>query len=442
MVLGMTIQSWGSFTVYVTSYLRMSDPDIHYEDTAWVTAVTGSVIGFTSYCGGALLEMHSPGFVSLVGACLASVAVRLSSFTIKQGLFSFVFTYAVLVGLGCGIVFPAVTQAVVRRLPKRQGFYTGLVMCGSSVGPMVATAMQTYLVNPDDRQPKSDLVKNTGDENKYFTSVALLDRVPSSLIALSCVMLGLSVVGSYLISEPSQKDLSEETSDTAEQQPLVDQMPTVSCTPSEVLATREFWLMWFCYFLNMLSVNFAMNNVKVFGLTEGRGMSDHKLSSVVSAAALFNGLGRLGWGYIGDQYTFRLAIIGASFIKAFSIATLLFSAQIGLGLYFVSVAVMFACVGGVSSIWAGTVNTYFGAAHFGRNFGLITTAGGAGWLAGAAVYEFASRAEFASDAQNSWLSAGFSFAAAVLGFLLRERKDFWNSISETPPEAGAMLSNH
>lgn len=425
MIAGITLQSWGSFTVYATSYLRLSDPDIEYADTAWVTAITGCMVGFTSFLGGWLLELQGPQFASGVGGFVVCMGVYLSTFTIKQGLLLFLFTYAFIVGLGVGLFFPAPMQAVIKWFPNRQGLITGLVMCGSSAGPMIATALQTWLINPDNLKPEEV------DGHRYFKVDDVLDRIENSLLVMSLSIAFMTIVGSFLLTEPSKADVAEASAQLQEQQPLIEEQPLVSYTPSQVLLMREFWLMWFCYFLNMLSVNFAMNNVKVFGQNQGTGMSDHRLSWLVSAAALFNGLGRLGWGYIGDRTSFRWAIVGLSGIKALSIATLAFSAKMGFHMYFFSVAVMFACVGGASSIWAGTTNTYFGVKHFGRNFGLVTTAGGAGWIVGAAVFQFANDLEY-TEKVISWWSAGFSVTAAVCGFLLRDPQDLWHSNVEKP----------
>lgn len=423
MILGITIQSWGSFTVYATSYLRTVDFGLQYEDTAWVTAITGGLVGFTSYLGGWLLEWKGPRLTSLIGGIVVSAGICMSALSIQQGYLAFIFSYSFVVGLGCGIIYSSPMQAVMRWFPEMRGFITGFVMCGSSVGPMVAVSLQTWLVNPENLKPQT---KDGTD--LYFTNAQLLERVPASMYVVGCFSLLLSFVGAYLIAEPPKAEVSDSGADTEERQPLIGRPQRLDITPSEVLAIREFWLMWFCYFFNMLSVNFAMNNVKVFGQNQGADLSDHKLTSVVSGAALFNGLGRLGWGHVADKYTFRFAIFWMSIVKAFCIATLASSAQMGYAVYFLSVAALFSCVGGVSSIWAGATSLYFGAEHFGRNFGLMTIAGGCGWIVGAAFFQFANK--HYSDEFIALCSGGFSLVAAICGYLLRECDDFWNSNSK------------
>lgn len=418
MVLGITIQSWGSFTVYATSYLRRSNPNIYYAETAWVTATTGGMLGFTSYLGGWSLERYGPRLTSLVGGMVLSAGVLASAFTIQQGFLAFLFTYSVIVGIGCGIVFSAPMQVVMRWFPQNPGLITGAVMCGSSLGPMVAVALQTFLVNPENVQPHSGAVDS---ENEYFTDDNVLDRVPHSLLVMALIMFAISLIGAYLLVTPPESDEPQRINNQQESQDL----PITNYSPSEVIRVREFWLMWCCYFFNMLSVNFVMNNVKVFGQGESQGkLTDHQLTFIVSVAALFNGLGRLAWGHIGDQWSFKLAIIGMSTIQAMFTATLLISAQMGVVTYLLSTCVIYACVGGVSSIWAGTVKLYFGDKHFGRNFGLITTAGGLGWVVGAAGFQLANA--YLSNVSISFWSAGFSLVAAACGCLLRDHHDFCN----------------
>lgn len=90
MVLG-TPSSWGSFTVYVTSYLRLSNPNIRYEDTAWVTATSGAMVGFVSFIGGMLLDRWGPRPTALLGSVVLSLGVLASAWTVKYGFLPFFF---------------------------------------------------------------------------------------------------------------------------------------------------------------------------------------------------------------------------------------------------------------------------------------------------------------------------------------------------------------
>lgn len=367
-----------------------------------------------------MLERQGPRLSSFVGGIFIFAGVLSSAYTIKQNLLAFLFTYAVIVGLGCAIVLPAPMQVVMTWFPDMPGLITGAVMCGSSLGPMLAAVLQTWLVNPENVPPTK--LGPMGSEHAYFDKQSLLDRVPDSFLVMAFFLLGMALIGAALLVEPSAARTSEadgsNIAGTSERQPLLEECQLDSLSPSEVVVLPDFWLMWSCYFLNMISVNFVMNNVKVFGQSQGTSMTDHQLTFIVSAAALFNGIGRLSWGYIADQLSFRSAMIGISVIKALFTVVLCTSAQLGFVAYFFSVSVIFICVGGASSIWAGSVRVYFGGKHFGRNFGLVTSAGGFGWIIGAAAFELLSR--IVSDQHISFCSAGCSFAAAVCGYLLRD----------------------
>merc|ERR1712048_975281 len=76
-------------------------------------------------------------------------------------------------------------------------------------------------------------------------------------------------------------------------------------------------------------------------------------------------------------------------IMAFFIATLEVCQFGGLLMYFIWIAVLFLCVGGVCSVWAVVTMTYFGTQHFMRNFGLLITAAGAAYMASACAIFYA-----------------------------------------------------
>merc|ERR1719235_1972779 len=67
-------------------------------------------------------------------------------------------------------------------------------------------------------------------------------------------------------------------------------------TPGEMVRTRDFWMLWWCYFLVMQAVSYASAYIKVFGQNQVPGMTDHKLAVMAGVAAIGNGVGRALWG--------------------------------------------------------------------------------------------------------------------------------------------------
>lgn len=420
MVLG-TPSSWGSFTVYVTSYLRLSNPNIRYEDTAWVTATSGAMVGFVSFIGGMLLDRWGPRPTALLGSVVLSLGVLASAWTVKYGFLPFFLTYAVVFGFGSGIVYSAPMKCAMQWVPHRRGLVTGFVTCSSGLGPMFAIAIQTGLINPHNLQPEVQ----PGSSDAYYTDETMLSRVPFALLVLGITYTMLSILGSLLLVERSAS-LDPEDKEAQESQPILE---SADFSPGELLQIREFWLMWFCYFFSMIGVNFAINYVKVFGQNVGVPKTDFQLSFVVMAAVLCNGFGRLGWGWFGDAVSFRAAMQGMSGINALFTASLFLCAQNFLT-YLLAMCIIFACIGGASSIWAGAVSLYFGDKNFGRNFGLLVMAGGTGWIVGAAgIWLLRHRL---TDVTISLLSAACSTIAAGCGLLMRDRQDFLQSNIKRP----------
>ena len=97
--------------------------------------------------------------------------------------------------------------------------------------------------------------------------------------------------------------------------------------PSAMVQTLLFWNMWGIFFLNFFAVVFISTQYKAFGQTF---IHDDKLLSRIGAvAAIFNGLGRIGFGKLGDAAGFRTAITSLCLAMAVLLATFTSTAALG-----------------------------------------------------------------------------------------------------------------
>merc|ERR1712190_344778 len=98
-------------------------------------------------------------------------------------------------------------------------------------------------------------------------------------------------------------------------------------------------------------------------------MSDSFLTLVGSFSSLFNGLGRVTWGVICDQTTYRFSMITLCIALASLLIT--FSLCQSASMYFAWVCGIFFCVGGIFTLSASAAAIYFGSQNVGANFGLL-----------------------------------------------------------------------
>merc|ERR1719375_364984 len=321
-------------------------------------SICGSLISFFAYSGGHLHEPLGLRGTTLLGGLVLATGVMLSSVSIRYGFWPFMGTYAVAFGFGGGIAYSAPVKCAMLWMPNYKGLSSGLVMCGVGGGAFVFNIVQAVLVNPGNVMP---VARGTSSGDLYYEDGDLLDRVPFMFLILGLIFLVMIVAGSFCISIPSgeydpltsaggtggTEGTSGVGSDSSYER-------SGQFTPGEMVRTREFWLIWWCYFLNMQGVGYVSGFCKVFGQSQIAGITDHQLTSAAAVGALLNGLGRPLWGLIGDNVSFRAALIGISALMTVFLATLGLCRYGGFLMYFTWMGVLFFGVGGASSIFAGT----------------------------------------------------------------------------------------
>lgn len=73
--------------------------------------------------------------------------------------------------------------------------------------------------------------------------------------------------------------------------------------PSQVVKTREFWILWLTLFLNNQAISYINAMYKAYGQTFIK--DDHFLAIVGAFAAIFNSSGRIFWGHLADNFGYR-----------------------------------------------------------------------------------------------------------------------------------------
>lgn len=374
-----TFYCWGNITPYVTSYMRSQGLDVSYADTSWALALAGFSQGGFMFFGGRLHPYLGLRGTALLGGWTLSVGTGLSFWTVQYGLRPFLVTYSLLFGAGLGLAYTAPIVCMMRWLPGRRGLASGIVVLGFGAGAFVFNFVQKAWVNPDGLQPMREL---PGGTQKYFDweddTVAreVLDHVPSLFLVLAGIFASMQLVGSLLLFEPPQELASPQSRQEADEAGLQSQYEAQSeagprqYTAWEMIKTRQFWLLFFNFFFTAQAVFFVSAFEKTFGsaVVQG-GISDTTLTVVAAVSSLFNGLGRIFWGFIADHSSFRIAMVCLCLMQATLLATLFLCSSTVL--YFIWVCGIFLCVGGNFALFPSATATYFGEKNVGSNYGLI-----------------------------------------------------------------------
>merc|ERR1712038_2161119 len=92
--------------------------------------------------------------------------------------------------------------------------------------------------------------------------------------------------------------------------------------PRAVVRTREFWTLWFTFFLNTQAITYINSMYKAYGQTFIN--DDHLLSLVGAIAAIFNATGRIFWGHLCDKFGYKACMMFITVAIAVLYSTFIF----------------------------------------------------------------------------------------------------------------------
>ena len=293
---------------------------------------------------GALLDRLGARAVATIGLVLFGLG--LMAFSQLRDLLTFYLAFAVIsAGMAlCG--WTTITFAAVHWFERRRATAISLTSAGFAVGgilvPLTTLAMETL-----------------GWRETAFISgvVVLIVGLPlAQLIRPSPQAMGLGPDGDAL-TEPHHHRLKGERARTA----------AGDFTLREALHTASFWWVGFGHASALFIVS-AINVHLVSHLHEDLGYSLGTAAWFVTVMTLFQLLGTLTGGYIGDHSNKRVLAVGCMGMHAGAILLLAHAAN-------VEMVLAFAVVHGLAWGWRGPQMAairadYFGRSHFGKILGV------------------------------------------------------------------------
>lgn len=375
-----TIYSWGVLTPYFTSYLRLNNPALAYSDTQYIFAVGLFAFAVTMIFSGKLQQKYGPMLIGLVGAVLMSLGVILTVF--MKGFVGAFFSYGILFGVGIGFGYVCPIACAAKWFPDKKGLINGIAVAGFGAGAFIFNLIIKAFINPLKLQPDYvDLVTS----KSYFTQPEVLGRVPYVFLLLGFIYLVMTLGGSLLLQNPPEGYLPEgytppiaKTIDGA--------VVKTEFTRAETIKKPQFWMLWGMFILTAAAGLFTIGNYKVFGQQPDNlttlADKDGFLTLMGSIAALFNGLGRVAWGYLADKIGYKKTMYAMFGTQAILMILLPFVGG-SAALFFIVVNLIYFCFGGNFSLYPTATADTFGVKNLGPNYGIVFTAYGIAGVSGA-----------------------------------------------------------
>ena len=355
----------------------------------WAFAIANLFLAIGGLVGGVLSDRVGPRPIAVTGIILWGAGyAACSTLAQSHSLFLLYLFYGVIAGFGAGMAYISCLATVLRWFPNRRGFGGGLVIMGFGLGSFVYNAIvkQTSAF--------AAISSNTAAYNKAQTS-ALADHVPfdvakyamdpanvAALMSLflysGIAMIVVGVLTAFFVTRPSAEMLAASEGETAD---------TPQFTLAATLADARFYVLWAMLFLNVFGgITVLSNMVPIMHELMGHqhdftGAMSPDPTGIFAFLAVFNGLGRLFWGWLSDRISRRVtfAIVLGSQALAFFI---LDGGSKDLTFVSIGVGILLFCYGGGFGVMPAFNADFFGTKHFGANYGAQLSAWGLAAIAG------------------------------------------------------------
>jgi MFS transporter, OFA family, oxalate/formate antiporter len=369
MVLG-TVYAWSVFKKPLIEQHGWSAPQVGLTFT-----LTIFFLGFSAALAGRFVDRAGTRKIASLAAVLFGLGTILAGVADSIGnLWLLWLGYGVIAGIGNGLGYVTPVAVLLRWFPDKKGPITGLAVMGFGLG---AAAMG---------QLAPILILKLGIANTFYLAGAV------SLVAIL-------IAARKLVNPPP--DFAVASSNSAK---ITIAVPSVDFKTARSM--RQFYLLWGILFLNVTAGIAVISNLSPMAQSQ-LTLSNPALmaGSIVFAASLFNGLGRLFWGALSEKIGRKNAflLIFATQIPLFLILPRLTDPI----LFTVVCCYILLCYGGGFGTMPSFTADTFGPKFVGSIYGPILFAWGAAGAVGPMIMEYVKKS---SDS----FAPAFSIAALVL----------------------------
>jgi MFS transporter, OFA family, oxalate/formate antiporter len=384
--------------LYAWSVVKAKIPK-HWGDFEWTDfkknlpyAVACLVFALTMVPAGRAQDRYGPRWVALAGGIAVGAGMIIASlFTSCTG---FVIGFGILAGAGIGMGYAAATPAAVKWFPpQRTGMIAGLVVAGFGLASVYISPLATYLIKT--YATVVDGVAQTGP------------GVQKTMLILGIAFLvAVGLFSQLLRVPPAGWKPAAPAGSTAAKKPAATDF-----TWQQMLATPQFYLMWFMYLFAAGAGLMIIANLAPIVKDQAKSDAGFVL---VALLAIGNAAGRIAAGTMSDVIGRRATMMIVFLFQAVIMFLLHFVTSFGL---LVVVAIFIGANYGANlALFPAATKDYFGLKNFGVNYGWVFTA----WGVGAAVLALVSGKikDVYGNYDLAYIIAGVGLIAAAILLLL------------------------
>ena len=316
-----------------------------------------------SYIGGRIQDLKGPRVVALVGGVIYSVGVILASFADGDRFWLLIVGYGLLGGFGLGMVYIVPIAMLQKWFPDKPGLITGIAVAGFGFGAVITAPLGQSLIDNTPSMP-----------TKAFLPLGI-----GYLVAI--------LIGASLFQNPPKGYVPPNLATAAAAGPAQGGAKPVSTGPAaasrdftqdEALRTPQWYLLTAILTLSV-TAGISLISVAAGSATDVAGYSKVAAASLVGTLAIFNGGGRIFWGWISDRIGKMPAFMGILGIQG--VCLILIPHVANAALFAVLAALVYTCYGGAFGTMPSTAGKFFGVSNAGAIYGLMLI----GWSIGGVI---------------------------------------------------------
>jgi len=322
-------------------------------DTSMVFTIAVVVFALTFIVAGRLQDKLGPFKISLVGAILVSLGFFLCSYA--DSLNKFFIFFGVLGGLGNGFGYATPIPVMSKWFPDKRGLAVGLAVAGYGGGSAIFGPLAA-----------SYLIPTFGWRTTFQV--------------LGGIFFVMTVFGSFLLHNPPAGYKPAGWTPAPASKVAAT---TYDFTPSEILGTASFYLLWVAYAFGCAAGLMVIS--QVVPITKSVVIPGPTLAAFgLGVGAAGNAMWRIFSGWMSDALgrinVLRL-MIGISMVAM----PILYHVGGNVVALFVMLYIVYWCYGTQLSVNASTAADFWGTKNVGINYGVLFTAWGVAGLLGGRI---------------------------------------------------------
>ena len=324
----------------------------------WKRAQTSTVFTFAAVMfaaslllAGRLQDRFGPFWISLTGSLLVSLSFLFFAYT--SSLYSLFFFYGVLGGVGLGFGYGTVVPVMAKWFPDRIGLAIGLALAGFGSGSAIFGLFANLVLFP------------------HF-------GWRTSCMILSGIFFAMTMTASFLLKNPVARERP-----TINAPALGATIARRHFTPSEILRTPNFYLLWLGFGLGSTAGLMVISQLIPFANSQGIASATLATLGLV-AGAFGNVSGRILSGWLSDLVG-RLNTLRVVLAMSCVAMPALYWVGAHLTALYVLIYFVYFSYGAQASVIPSTVSDFWGTRHAGTNYGLLFTAWGFAGILGPTI---------------------------------------------------------